>query len=372
MITRERMNHGEGDIVEENLEIGLRKRISQSEKMASEEGLSHDEKEFRNTFFAMLEMMKVLYEDYVEWKRPNLGESSKVKSEEGEDPPQIPPSPPYSPSTSSSSSSSSSKSTARKHSHKHKNEMHLLNLDVKFELPMYDGEVNAERLDNWVRQMEVNCSVKQIKDEATQIKLAPLQLTGTTLIWWKRKLQNGMQQVGNVFPSWQVFVSALRKKFYPLGYKEKSLIEWQGLKLRKGQTVQEYTDGFRKMALMLGIPLHTQETLMNYIIGLPAHICNTVFMFGPTNLDEVSVQATYIEVGKTRVGVSGESSSRKEDKIKWNGKKENSVVRKEEKPSCKHCKKKGHDEDHCWKLHPEKRPKWFKERKGRKTVAATT
>jgi hypothetical protein len=48
------------------------------------------------------------------------------------------------------------------------------------------------------------------------------------------------------------------------------------------------------------------------------------------------------------------------------------VTRKEEKPSCKHCKKERHDEDHCWKLHPEKRPKWFKERKGRQTVAATT
>jgi hypothetical protein len=82
--------------------------------------------------------------------------------------------------------------------------------------------------------------------------------------------------------------------------------------------MQEYTDEFRKMALMLGIPLNTQETLMKYIGGLPAHICNNVFMFGPTNLDEVYVQATYIEAGKTGVGVSGESSSRKEDKRKWN------------------------------------------------------
>jgi hypothetical protein len=48
------------------------------------------------------------------------------------------------------------------------------------------------------------------------------------------------------------------------------------------------------------------------------------------------------------------------------------VTRKEEKPTCKHCKKEGHDEDHCWQLHPEKRPKWFKEKKGRKTVAETT
>jgi hypothetical protein len=49
---------------------------------------------------------------------------------------------------------------------------------------MYDGEVNAERLDIRVRQMEVYCSVQQIKDEATQIKLASLHLAGTTLIWW--------------------------------------------------------------------------------------------------------------------------------------------------------------------------------------------
>jgi hypothetical protein len=136
--------------------------------------------------------------------------------------------------------------------------------------------------------------------------------------------------------------------------------------------VQEYTDGFCKMALMLDIPLHTQEICMKYIGVLPAHIRNIVFMFGPTNIDEVFVQAIYIEAGKTGVGVLGESSSRKEEKRKSHGKKSNSVARKEEKPSCKHFNKEGHDEDHCWKLHSKKRPKWFKEKKGRQTVAATT
>jgi hypothetical protein len=182
--------------------------------------------------------------------------------------------------------------------------------------------------------------------------------------------QNGMQQVGNVFRSFQSFISTLRKQFYPLGYKEKVLIECQSLKLRKGQIMQEYTDGFQKMELMLVIPLHTQETLMKYIGGLPAHIRNTIFMFGPIDVDEFSVQVTYIEEGEA--GVSWESSSRKEDKRKWQGKKENAVERKDENPSCKNWKKEGHDEDRCLQLHPEKRPKWFKEKKGRKTVAATT
>jgi hypothetical protein len=128
--------------------------------MALEEGISQNEREFQRTFFAMSEMVKVLYDDYLERKRLVLEESSKQsKSEEGEDPPTSPLSPPSSPSYSSSSSSTSSNSTARKYSHKHKPDMPLLKLDVKFVFPMYDGEVNVEKLDNWVRHMEVYCNV---------------------------------------------------------------------------------------------------------------------------------------------------------------------------------------------------------------------
>jgi hypothetical protein len=157
MITKETLIHGEGELLEGDPKIGSRKMTSQSEEMASEEGMSQNTIELKNTLFSISEMVKVLYEDYLEWKRPFQGESSKQKKiEEGEDPPKTPPSPHSSPS-SSSSSSTSSKSTARKHSHNPKFDMPLLKLDVKFEFPMYDSEVNAKRLDNWVRKMEVYC-----------------------------------------------------------------------------------------------------------------------------------------------------------------------------------------------------------------------
>jgi hypothetical protein len=45
MLTMENLLRGEGNIVEDNPLIGLRKRTSQSDNMASEEGLSQDEKE---------------------------------------------------------------------------------------------------------------------------------------------------------------------------------------------------------------------------------------------------------------------------------------------------------------------------------------
>jgi hypothetical protein len=77
MITMEKLSRGEGELVEGDPDIGSRKWTSKSEMMASKEGLSQNEREFQRTFFAMLEMVKVLYDDYLEWKRPVQGESSK-------------------------------------------------------------------------------------------------------------------------------------------------------------------------------------------------------------------------------------------------------------------------------------------------------
>jgi hypothetical protein len=44
-------------------------------------------------------------------------------------------------------------------------------------------------------------------------------------------------------------------------------------------------------------------------------------------------------------------------KFKRKDKKTATVKREEGKPSCTHYKKSGHDDEQCWKLHPEKRPK---------------
>ena len=69
----------------------------------------------------------------------------------------------------------------------------LLKSEVKFDLPMYNGEINVEKIYNWIRQMEVYCNVQHIYDDVVKIRLASLCLQGTTLIWWRSKLQHGTQ-----------------------------------------------------------------------------------------------------------------------------------------------------------------------------------
>jgi hypothetical protein len=59
-------------------------------------------------------------------------------------------------------------------------------------------------------------------------------------------------------------------------------------------------------------------------------------------------------------------------KFKGNGRKNVAVKKEGEKFTCKHCSKDGHDEDHCWKLHPERRPKKFgNNNKGKSKTVAT-
>jgi hypothetical protein len=140
----------------------------------------------------------------------------------------------------------------------------------------------------------VYCHVQHIDEEEVKVKLASLRLEGTTLIWWERKIQY-ISKCGNLFSSWSEFKSAIRKQFYPLGYLHKAMMEWKILRQGKGQTVQSFTEEFRKKSLSLNIPLDSYETLMKYIGALHSYIHHTLLFFNPTNLDEVCVQDTHLE-----------------------------------------------------------------------------
>jgi hypothetical protein len=248
-----------------------------------------------------------MYED----RNKAKGERTPVKNEavkeegEGEKPPN-PPSPPSSSSYSSSSSPSSSdgsehsshkrKTHSKKSSHSH--DLPLLNLDVKFYFPTYDGELNADKLYNWVKQIEVYCRVHKIIQDTSKIQLATLFLSGTTLIWWESQKKANLIQHGKIISSWIEFFAILRKKFCPLAYMQTSMIAWKHLRQGKGKNFQAYTQVFKRKALSLGIPLHTLETLLKYIGGMHSYLFHTILIFNPTNIDKVSIQATHFKSNK--------------------------------------------------------------------------
>jgi len=56
---------------------------------------------------------------------------------------------------------------------------------------------------------------------------------GTALIWWDSKNQEDLLKKGKIMSSWYEFTSSLKKQFYPLGYMQQDVMDWQHLRQGK-------------------------------------------------------------------------------------------------------------------------------------------
>jgi hypothetical protein len=122
--------------------------------MAYEESHEHvlaKDEDLKKVVMEMREMMKILIERNTRFQ----GEGSNPSKHKGDSDDKTPngnggngASPPPSPPYSSSSTNSRPVLNSPKGHGKNPSQIPSLKLDIKFELPMYNGEVNAEKLDN--------------------------------------------------------------------------------------------------------------------------------------------------------------------------------------------------------------------------------
>jgi hypothetical protein len=180
MLTRLKLTRGEGQLVEPSSHPTRRKHIHSpqvsgrhSPSMAhaeSHERVPTEDEDLRKAVMEMREMMKILMERNIlsqgEGSNPSMhkgGSGDRTPDGNGGNGASPPPSPPSSSSSSSSSTSSKHLPNSPKGHGKTPSQIPSLKLDIKFELPIYNGEVNAEKLDNWIRQIEVYCRIQKFK-----------------------------------------------------------------------------------------------------------------------------------------------------------------------------------------------------------------
>ena len=90
---------------------------------------------------------------------------------------------------------------------------------------------------------------------------------------------------------------------------QKAIMNWKKFRQLKGKDVQEYTQEFRRRALLLGVDLQSQDTLLKYIGGLHRYLKHTILIFNPTSLDEVCVQATHLEARGKNIYEEGRNNT---------------------------------------------------------------
>ena len=100
----------------------------------------------------------------------------------------------------------------------------FLKLDVKFELPMFNGEVNVQKLENWIRQLDVYLRIQNLHEYDTKIQLASLRMEAATLVWWEAKTKDEIKKNGKITLSWVEFIIAIKNQFYPLANLQKAIM----------------------------------------------------------------------------------------------------------------------------------------------------
>jgi hypothetical protein len=77
-------------------------------------------------------------------------------------------------------------------------------------------------------------------------------------------------------------------------------------------------------------------------------------MFNPTNIDEILIQDTHMEVSKGKYVIEDMKLHKFENKlkVKWKSKKLATIKKDEKNPTCSLCTTRRHGDSQCWKMHP--------------------
>jgi hypothetical protein len=73
------------------------------------------------------------------------------------------------------------------HWHEVKDEQLYVNpfkIDVRLDVPLYVGSLDVEKLENWLRQLEINFGCNGLYD-GQSIYFARLKMSGHALSWWE-------------------------------------------------------------------------------------------------------------------------------------------------------------------------------------------
>jgi len=137
-------------------------------------------------------------------------------------------------------------------------------------------------------------------------------------------------------------------------------MEWYNFRKSRGKSVQ-------KRHTLLAEYLKSNACLLKCIGGLHSYLHHTNLFFKPKDMDEVCVQAQYLEEHGRYDREDYQSKTKGKDKVATSSTKEEN---KKKKGHCSYCGKDGNVKEGCWRLYPEQAPRWFDQRRDKENTNA--
>jgi hypothetical protein len=128
-------------------------------------------------------------------------------------------------------------------------------VQVNFDIPIFEGQIDADALEKWLNLLEGYFSVHNFSDREN-ITFALLKALPHVKHWWETYWEKSSIEESGIYgvePTWDFFVDVVKEQYYPVGNYEDQYMRWTTLRKERGQEVPEFTNTFHTLHTKLGI-----------------------------------------------------------------------------------------------------------------------
>jgi hypothetical protein len=147
-------------------------------------------------------------------------------------------------------------------------------VQVNFDIPVFEGQIDAEALEKWLTLLEGYFSVHNFFDKE-KITFALLKALPHVKHWWETYWEQSSTEESGIYgadPTWDFFVDAVKEQYYPVGNYEDQYMRWTTLRQERGQAVLEFTNTFHTLRTKLGIKDSERHLVLKYRGALHRYI----------------------------------------------------------------------------------------------------
>jgi hypothetical protein len=147
-------------------------------------------------------------------------------------------------------------------------------VQVNFDIPVFEGQIDAEALEKWLTLLEGYFSVHNFFDKE-KITFALLKALPHVKHWWETYWEQSSTEESGIYgvdPTWDFFVDAVKEQYYPVGNYEDQYMRWTTLRQERGQAVLEFTNTFHTLHTKLGIKDSERHLVLKYRGALHRYI----------------------------------------------------------------------------------------------------
>jgi hypothetical protein len=137
---------------------------------------------------------------------------------------------------------------------------------AKMDIPVYEGNLDAEELLDWIRALETYFDYEEIEEDK-KFKHVVTHLKGHAALWWDELQADRRCKGKQKIKSWDRMIAKMKAKFIPRNYQITLFRRMQNLR-QKLMTVKEYTEEFYRLNIRAGHRESDDEKVARYLNGL--------------------------------------------------------------------------------------------------------